>query len=228
MNERYNRQTGLPGIGQAGQEKIRRARVLVVGAGGLGSPVCTYLAGAGIGTLGIIDPDTVDVSNLHRQVLFREDEAGQPKAPLAARRLRRLNGEVRVETYAERLAEGNAAGIIGGYDVVVDACDNVATRYLVSDVTARLGKPYVYGAVGGFEGQASVFNVGPRPRTYRDLYPEPIAPPADKSIVGMAPAVIGSVEAHEVLKLVCGYGEPLAGKLWCIDLRTMQTFLLDI
>lgn len=226
-NPRYERQVGLPEIGEAGQEKIRRAKVLVVGTGGLGSPVCAYLAGAGIGTLGLVDADTVDPGNLHRQVLFAEAETGLPKVLMAARRIRQLNSEVRVETFTERLSATNAADLISRYDVVVDACDNVATRYLVSDLTASLGKPYVYGAVGGFEGQVSVFNVGPRPRTYRDLYPEPIAPSADKSIVGMAPAVIGSIEAHEVLKVVCGYGDILAGKLWSLDLRTMQAFLLD-
>lgn len=259
---RYTRQTGLPEIGEAGQEKLRRARVLLVGVGGLGAPISLYLTGAGIGHLGIIDDDVVSVSNLHRQVLYTEEEVGQPKAECAARRLRALNSDVEVTPYACRLTEANAEEIIRQYDLVVDGCDNYATRYLIDDVTARLGIPYIYGAVRGYEGQASVFNLRGGgslrggglhaaefqrasskqcaasqscetankqcPPRYRDLYPTPPPAPTDKSLVGMTPALVGSVLAHEVLKLVCGYGDTLAGRLWTIDLRTLQSFTLDL
>lgn len=227
-NERYSRQTGLPEIGEAGQAKIRRARVLLVGVGGLGAPISLYLTGAGIGHLGIVDDDVVSVSNLHRQVLYAEAEVGEPKALRAAQRLRALNSGVDITPYAERLTRENAETIIGQYDVVVDGCDNYDTRYLIDDVTRRLGKPYVYGAVRGFEGQASVFNTGSAPRSYRDLYPTPPPAPTDRSLVGMTPATVGSVMAHEVLKIVAGYGTTLAGRLWTIDLLTLQSFTLDL
>lgn len=161
---RYTRQTILPEIGDEGQRSLSCAAVLVVGAGGLGSPVLLYLAGAGVGRIGIVDDDMVSVTNLHRQVLYTESDLGAPKAECAARRLREMNGDIVVEPYATRLDEENARGIVTRYDIVVDACDNFATRYLVGDITAEAGIPYVYGAIGGFEGQVSVFNHGPRPR----------------------------------------------------------------
>ncbi|MCM1109408.1 MAG: HesA/MoeB/ThiF family protein [Clostridium sp.] len=230
--ERYARQGMLEEIGREGQEKLRRARVLVVGTGGLGSPITLYLTGAGIGRLGLVDEDTVSVSNLHRQVLYGEAETGMSKVEQAARRLRALNSEVEIRTYPCRLTAGNAAEIIAGYDIVVDACDNFATRYVLNDTCRALGKPYVYGAIQGFCGQVSVFCTGPQAKTYRDLYPDEEAmlrmPPPPKGVVGMTPAVVGSVEAHEVMKLVCGYGTPLAGKLWTIDLRDMQSYTLDL
>lgn len=228
---RYHRQILLDEIGRQGQEKLRRARVLVAGAGGLGSPVLLYLAGAGVGTLGIADDDRVSVSNLHRQVLYTSADEGEPKAAVAARRLRELNGDTLTEVHAERLVAENARRIIGRYDLVVDACDNFATRYLIGDVTAELGIPYVYGAICGFEGQVSVFNYGPRPRTYRDLWPDEQAMlriEAPKGVVGMTPAVTGSVEASEAMKIICGYGDVLAGKLWTIDLRTMQSLTVEL
>lgn len=228
---RYDRQTMLAEIGEHGQERLRRARVLVVGAGGLGSPILLYLAGAGVGTIGIADDDRVDISNLQRQVLYAESDAGQPKAGLAARRLRELNSDTTTEVYAERLTPDNARAIISRYDVVVDACDNFATRYLVGDITAEAGIPYVYGAICGFEGQVSVFNFGRRPRTYRDLWPDEQAlarMEVPKGVVGMTPAVTGAVEASEVMKIICGYGEVLAGRLWTMDLRTMQSVTVEL
>lgn len=227
-DERYARQLGLPEIGAEGMERLRRARVLLVGAGGLGSPVALYLAGAGVGHLCLVDNDVVQVTNLHRQILYSTPETGLGKAECAARRLRTLNPDTEVEAVDGRFCEANAEALVARADVVVDGSDNFATRYLLSDTTARLGKPYVYGAVRGFQGQCAVFNAAPRPRTYRDLYPTEPPAPADKSLVGMTPAVIGSVEAHETLKLLCGYGTPLAGRLWSIDLRDMRTFLFDI
>ena len=228
---RYSRQISLPEMGESGQEKLRHAKVLIVGVGGLGSPIALYLAGAGVGTIGLVDDDTVSISNLHRQVLYAEPEVGQPKTLCAARRLQALNSEVEIQPYPLRLDKDNARNIIPQYDIVVDGCDNFATRYLLNDVCAEFSKPYVYGAIQGFEGQVSVFcHGGGHAKTYRDLYPDESAtlqmPPPDKSVIGVTPAIVGSVEANEVLKLICGYGDVLAGKLWTVDLRTMQSYIL--
>lgn len=229
---RYERQTMLPEIGTEGQKKLQKAKVLIVGTGGLGSPIALYLTGAGVGTLGLIDDDTVSLNNLHRQVLYTEAEVGRRKTEQAAERLRSLNSEVQFRTYSCRLTKDNAAAIIAEYDIVADACDNFATRYLLSDTCTALNKPYVYGAIQGFCGQVSVFCCGEQPRTYRDLYTDEEAtlrmPPPHKGVVGMTPAVVGSVQAHEVMKLICEYGEPLCGRLWTIDLCTMQSYTLVI
>lgn len=228
---RYNRQITLAEIGEAGQEKLRKARILIVGVGGLGSPIALYLAGAGVGTIGLIDDDIVSITNLQRQVLYTEEEVGQSKVQCAARRLRALNSEVKIETYPFRLHNENVHELITEYDIVVDGCDNFATRYLISDTCASLGKPYVYGAIQGFEGQVSVFCYGEQPKTYRNLYPDEEGtlrmPSPDKSVIGVTPAIVGSVEANETLKLICGYGEVLSGKLWTIDLRSMQSYILS-
>lgn len=227
---RYTRQLSLPEIGEAGQKKLHQAKVLIVGVGGLGSPIALYLAGAGVGTLGLVDDDIVSISNLHRQVLYAENEVGQPKTLSAAKRLQALNSDVKVHIYPFRLGKGNARKIIAEYDIVVDGCDNFVTRYLLSDTCAALHRPYVYGAIQGLEGQVSVFCHGESGKTYRDLYPDEKAtlqlPLADKSVVGVTPAIVGSVEASEVLKLICGYGEVLTGRLWTIDLRTLQSHIL--
>ena len=227
---RYERQTMLPEIRTGGQERLRAARVLVVGTGGLGSPVSLYLAGAGIGHIGLVDDDAVSTTNLHRQVLYAE--VGLPKVVLAARRLRALNSDVDVKPYACRLTPNNAAGMIQDYDIVVDACDNYPTRYLLNDICRAQGKPYVYGAIEGFCGQVSVFCRTAEAKSYRDLYPDEEAacqlPPAFKGVVGMTPAIVGSVQAHEVMKLVCGYGDVLDGRLWTIDLRTMQSYIIEL
>lgn len=227
-SERYSRQTGLPEIGPQGQAKISRARVLIVGVGGLGSPISLYLAGAGVGHIGLVDDDVVSPSNLHRQVLYTTAETGQSKAAQAARRLTALNPEVEVTALAVRLTEENAEEIVSNYDIVVDGCDNYATRYVIDDVCRRLGKPYVYGAVCGFEGQASVFHATPSSLGYRNLYPTPPTPPASKALVGMTPGVVGSILAHETLKLICGYGPTLDGRLWTINLLTMESFTLAL
>lgn len=229
---RYGRQTMLPEISAEGQERLRTARVLVVGAGGLGSPASLYLAGAGIGHIGLVDDDTVSTTNLHRQVLYAEAEVGLPKVVLAARRLRALNSEVDVKPHACRLTRENADKVVHDYDIVVDACDNYATRYLLNDICKAQGKPYVYGAIEGFCGQVSVFCRSAGAKTYRDLYPDEEAacqlPSAVKGVVGMTPAIVGSVQAHEVMKLVCGYGNVLDGRLWTIDLRTMQSYIIKL
>lgn len=232
MENRYHRQMLLPEIGAEGQARLRAARVLLVGVGGLGSPIALYLVGAGVGTLGLVDDDVVSESNLHRQVLYGESQLGLPKADEAVRRLHDLNAEVRLEAYPCRLTRENAAEIVDGYDIVVDGCDNFATRFVLDDACRTAGVPYVYGAVGGFEGQVSVFNAGDAPHHYRELFPDEAAtlamPHPGKGIAGMTPAVVGGVMAQQVLQLICGYGEPLVGKLWTIDLRTMQTFLIDL
>ncbi len=232
MTDRYDRQLLLPEIGEAGQKKLRQARVLLVGAGGLGSPASLYLCGAGIGHLGIVDDDVVSTTNLHRQVLYSEELIGQPKAAEAAKRLAALNPEVEVEALACRLTNDNAADLIAQYDIVVDGCDNFATRFLIDDVCAAQRKPYVYGAVCGFCGQVSVFHAGAVPHSYRELYPDEAAtlamPHPGKAIVGMTPGVVGSVLAAQTVQLICGYGEPLCGKLWTIDLRDMSTFLIEL
>lgn len=225
--ERYSRQLGLPEIGEKGQQKLASARVLLVGVGGLGTPISLYLTGAGIGTLGIIDNDTVSLSNLHRQVLYNEAELGQPKATTAANKLSKLNSDTNIKAYAERLTPANAENIISQYDIVVDGCDNYDTRYLIDKVTAHQHKPYVYGAVSGFQGQVSVFNTPYKPHRYTELFPQKPEAPGDKNVVAMSPAIVGATLAHEVIKLICGYGEPLTGKLWTIDLLTMQTNVIE-
>ncbi len=230
MESRYDRQMLLPEIGQEGQRRLAAAKVLLVGVGGLGAPIATYLAAAGIGTLGLMDGDTVSVSNLHRQTLFEASQTGQLKTTCAARRLKRLNGEVDIKEYPFRLAADNAREIVAAYDIVVDGTDNFATRYLISDTCLALGKPYVYGSILGLEGQVAVLCKGEA--TYRTLFPDEEAtlamPHPGKAVVGVTPAVTGSVEASQVLQLTCGYGEPLIDKLWTIDLRTMQSFIIQL
>lgn len=223
--ERYNRQMILPEIGEEGQNKLSKAKVLIVGVGGLGSPIALYLAGAGVGSIGLIDDDVVSVSNLQRQVLYTEEEVGLPKAAQAKKRLEALNRDIKVEAYNMRLTDGNADDIISGYDIVVDGCDNFQTRYLINDTCRKLGKVYVYGAIRAFDGQVSVFNYNGGP-DYRTLFPDEeemkLMPAPPKGVIGATPGLIGCVEAGEVLKIIVGYGEVLSGKLWYIDLKTMQ------
>lgn len=224
---RYDRQMILPEIGEEGQKKLLDAKVLIVGVGGLGSPIALYLAGAGVGCIGLVDDDVVSISNLQRQVLYSEKELGKSKAVCAAERLSALNSEIKVQPYSTRLTEDNARDIIGKYDIVVDGCDNFATRYLINDICIEQGKPYIYGAICGFEGQVSVFNFGNRKKSYRNLYPDEEEmkrmPPPPKGVMGITPAVVGSIEATEVLKVIGGFGDVLAGELWTIDLRTLQS-----
>lgn len=224
---RYDRQMILPEIGEEGQKKLLDAKVLIVGVGGLGSPIALYLAGAGVGCIGLVDDDVVSISNLQRQVLYSEKELGKSKAVCAAERLSALNSEIKVQPYSTRLTEDNARDIIGKYDMVVDGCDNFATRYLINDICIEQGKPYIYGAICGFEGQVSVFNFGNRKKSYRNLYPDEEEmkrmPPPPKGVMGITPAVVGSIEATEVLKVIGGFGDVLAGELWTIDLRTLQS-----
>lgn len=225
MTDRYARQTTLPEIGESGQEKLRRASVLIVGAGGLGSPAALYLAAAGVGTLGLVDFDRVDITNLHRQVLYGTSDVGRPKLEAARERLEDLNPDVRVITHSARLTSENALDILRDYDVILDGTDNFATRYLVNDACVLLGKPNVYGSVFRFDGQVSVFAAKDGP-CYRCLYPEPPPPGlvpscAEGGVLGVLPAMIGSLQATEAIKLITGVGQTLAGRLLLFDaLRT--------
>src|SRR5688572_14058725 len=218
---RYARQIKLPEIGAAGQDKLRASSVLIIGAGGLGSPSALYLAAAGIGRIGLVDFDRVDVTNLHRQILYGTSDVGVPKLEAAAVRLRDLNPDVRVETHDARLTSENALELIAQYDIVVDGTDNFATRYLVNDACVLLGKPNVYGSIFRFDGQASVFCTAEGP-CYRCLYPEPPPPGmvpscAEGGVLGVLPGLIGTLQATEAIKLILGVGEPLIGRLTLVD-----------
>lgn len=226
--ERYARHIVLPEIGGSGQQKLKRARVLVVGAGGLGAPVLQYLAAAGVGTLGIIDDDTVSLSNLQRQVIHDTDSVGETKNASAVRSISRINPEVKVEPLDMRITADNAAEIVRRYDIVADGSDNFDTRYVVADACAAEKKPLVHAAVGRFDGSVTVLKPfetdadGRRNPTYRDLFPEP--PPAgmvpscaEAGVLGALTGVIGTLQAMEVIKLITGVGEPLVGRLLLYD-----------
>jgi sulfur-carrier protein adenylyltransferase/sulfurtransferase len=223
---RYSRHLILPDIGIAGQRKLKAARVLLVGAGGLGSPAALYLAAAGVGTIGLVDFDVVDRTNLQRQVLHGTAAIGRSKLESAAERLHDINPHAHVEPFAVRLTAENALGILGGFDVVVDGSDNFPTRYLVNDACVLLGKPDVYGAVFRFDGQASVF-AAPHGPCYRCLYAEPPPPDlvpscAEGGVLGVLPGIIGSIQALEAIKLITGVGEPLTGRLLLLDALHLQ------
>ncbi|GLY28491.1 molybdopterin-synthase adenylyltransferase MoeB [Kineosporia sp. NBRC 101731] len=227
---RYSRQVLLPGLGSVGQRRLKNARVLVIGAGGLGSPVLTYLAAAGVGTISVIDDDVVEVSNLHRQVLHAGSALGTPKVDSAVRALAELNPLVKVESRQNRITRDNALEIIEGHDVVLDGTDNFATRYLVGDACSIAGVPLVWGSVFRFDGQVSVFwsrpPQGHAPVTYRDLHPTPPPPGsvpscAEGGVLGVTCAAIGSVMATEAIKLITGVGEPLLGRIMLFDAAGM-------
>jgi len=224
--ERYSRHLILPGVGLEGQKKLKAAKVLCVGTGGLGSPVLLYLAAAGIGRLGIIDFDTVDISNLQRQIIHTVERVGQSKAQSAKERIAQLNPHCQVDVYETQLNAGNALDIIANYDVVVDGTDNFPTRYLVNDACTLLNKPFIYGSILWFEGQVSVFNYQGGP-TYRDLFPEPPPPGAVPScaegvVLGVLCGVIGSLQATETIKVILGLGETLSGRLLLYNALKMQ------
>lgn len=205
---RYNRQMMLPEIGEAGQLRLKNAKVLVIGAGGLGCPILQYLATAGVGTLGIIDFDTVEIHNLHRQILYTEADIDQPKAEIASAVIRQLNPEINCLVFNEKLTAANANSILQDFDVIVDGCDNFATRYLVNDTCVVLKKPLVYGSILKFEGQIAVFNHNGS-KQLRDLFPEPPNPEdvpncSLNGVMGTLPGIIGTMMAHETLKLIIG------------------------
>jgi sulfur-carrier protein adenylyltransferase/sulfurtransferase len=223
---RYSRHLILPDVGVEGQRRLKAARIVLIGAGGLGSPLALYLAAAGVGTLGLVDFDVVDVSNLHRQVLHGTKDVGRPKLESARDRIRDINPHVHVEPYETRLTSENALDIIRDYDVVIDGTDNFATRYLTNDACVLLGKPNVYGSIFRFEGQASVFATEDGP-CYRCLFPEPPPPGlvpscAEGGVLGVLPGLVGTIQATEGIKLVLGVGEPLIGRLLLVDALTMR------
>ncbi len=223
--QRYSRHLIIPDVGMDGQKRLKNAKVLVVGAGGLGSPTLMYLAAAGVGTLGIIDFDVVDESNLQRQVIHGQSDIGKPKAESARETIEEINPFVKVVLHKERLDSSNALEIFADYDLILDGTDNFATRYLVNDAAVLLNKPYVWGSIFRFDGQVSVFwnEYGPN---YRDLYPEPPPPGmvpscAEGGVLGVLCATIGSVMANEAIKLITGIGDPLVGRLLIYDALEM-------
>lgn len=223
---RYSRHLIIPDVGMDGQKRLKNAKVLVVGAGGLGSPALLYLAAAGVGTLGIIDFDVVDESNLQRQIIHGQSDIGRSKAESARDSVKEVNPNTHVILHQERLESDNALEILGGYDLILDGTDNFATRYLVNDACVILGKPYVWGSIYRFDGQVSVFwnEYGPQ---YRDLYPEPPPPGmvpscAEGGVLGVLCSSIGSVMVNEAIKLITGIGEPLVGRLLIFDALEMS------
>ncbi|MDO5969086.1 HesA/MoeB/ThiF family protein [Flavivirga aquimarina] len=229
---RYNRHIILSEIGQEGQDKISKAKVLVIGAGGLGCPVLQYLTAAGIGTLGIVDFDVVELSNLQRQVLFGTSSLGENKASAAKKRLEDLNDSISIVAYPEKLTHKNAVDLFNQYDIIVDGSDNFATRYLVNDATVITNKPLVFGSIYKFEGQVSVFNYNNGP-SYRCLFPTPpekgtVPNCSEIGVLGVLPGIIGSMQANEVLKIILGLGQPLSGKLLCYNALNNQSITLKI
>ncbi len=223
---RYSRHLLLPEVGVAGQKALRRAKVLLVGAGGLGAPAALYLAAAGVGELGVVDLDAVELSNLQRQILYGTADVGRPKILAATERIERLNPGVRVVPHEGKLDSSNALEIVKGYDLVVDGTDNFPTRYLVNDACVLLGKPNVYGSIYRFEGQVSVFDARRGP-CYRCLYAEPPPPDlvpscAEAGVLGVLPGVVGALQATEAIKLIVGIGEPLVGRLLLYDASSMR------
>ncbi len=232
---RYARHFAIPEFGLEGQEKLKQSKVLVVGAGGLGSPVLLYLAAAGVGKIGIVDFDVVDTSNLQRQVLYTVADVGKSKAQLAKARILAMNPHIKVAVYEEALTRDNALQLVSQYDVVADGTDNFPTRYLVNDACVLAGKVNVYASIFRFEGQVSVFNLpaadGSRGANYRDLFPEPPPPDmvpncAEGGVLGVLPGIIGSLQASEVIKVITGVGEPLSGRLFLFDAAAFSTRVL--
>ncbi len=226
QRNRYQRHLLLPEVGVEGQAKLLESKVLLLGAGGLGSPAALYLAAAGVGTIGIVDMDEVDASNLQRQILHNVDRIGDRKVDSAKKTLTLLNPDVNVVTYDTRLSAENILDIIAGYDVIVDGADNFPSRYLLNDASVKLGIPVVHGSIFRFEGMVSVFHpkLGP---TYRDMVPEPppaeLAPScAEAGVLGVLPGIIGSIQALETLKLLLGLGEPLIGRILAVDTTEMS------
>lgn len=232
-NKSYDRQTRLPEIGQAGQQRLLGASVLCVGAGGLGSPALLYLAAAGVGRIGIIDFDRVDESNLQRQVLFDTEAVGKPKALEAARRLKVLNPGIQIEAYDEELNAENAARLFPLYDVILDGSDNFETKFLINDAAVKFDKPSIYGALQGFEGQISVFNYQNSP-CYRCLYPEKPAQPimncAEAGVIGAVAGLIGVTQALQAIQIITGHEsfEPLSGKVMTLDTRSMNSRIITL
>ncbi len=229
---RYSRHFMLPEVGESGQAKLLDAKVLCIGAGGLGSPAAFYLAAAGVGTLGIVDHDVVDLSNLQRQILHTHERLGMPKVESAQKTLTALNPDVRVVPFSERLSSENVMRIIQDFDIIVNGCDNFPTRYLINDACVMAKKPLVDGSIFQFEGQATVFYPGEGP-CYRCLFPEPPPPGAAPScaeagVLGVLPGLIGCVQALEAIKLILGKGKPLIGRMFYVDTLSMEVRILKL
>ncbi|OUR91133.1 dinucleotide-utilizing protein [Flavobacteriales bacterium 34_180_T64] len=229
---RYSRHIVLSEIGHIGQEKLSKAKVLVIGAGGLGCPVLQYLTAAGIGTIGVIDHDTVEVSNLQRQILFGTSSLGLNKALAAKRRLEDLNPTITIHAYPEKLTHSNAKSYFEAYDIIVDGTDNFETRYLISDMAIIQNKPVVYAAIFKFEGQVSVFNYQNGP-SYRCVFPNPpnegsVSNCSEVGVLGVLPGIIGSMQANEVLKIILDFGYILSGKILCFNSKTSETAIIKV
>ena len=227
LQERYNRHIILPQIGKEGQEKLFQAKVLVVGAGGLGSPILQYLTAAGIGKIGIVDADVVSISNLQRQILYKENQIGELKVEKAREALLQLNSNITITTYPFILDASNAETIIFDYDIVVGATDNFASRICINEVTKKLGKPFIHGSIEEFEGQISVFNYKNGP-SYTDLYsdtPEEATLPI--GVMGVLPGIIGSMQACEVIKIILQQGVVLSGKLLIYNTLNASSVCID-
>ena len=223
---RYSRHLIMPEVGMDGQLKLKQAKVLCIGTGGLGAPLGLYLAAAGVGRIGLVDFDSVDLTNLQRQILFGTDDIGRPKIEAATDRLRNLNPDIQIDRFETRLTSENALDILKNYDIVVDGTDNFPTRYLVNDACVILGKPNVYGSIFRFEGQITIFGAPGGP-CYRCLYPEPPPPGlvpscAEGGVLGVLPGIVGAIQAAETLKLIIGKGEPLIGRLLLFDALAMR------
>ena len=234
---RYSRHILIPDFGLDGQKKLKKSRALVIGAGGLGSPVLLYLAAAGVGTIGIVDGDVIEETNLQRQILFNTNQIGSSKTEKAAELLRLLNPHIIIKTHPVWLNAGNALAIFSDYDLIIDGSDNFPTRYLVNDACVILDKPLVYGSIFQFEGQVSVFNLitpqGSRGPNYRDLFPEPPAPGlipscSEGGVLGVLPGIIGSMQANEAIKVLSGIGSTLSGRLYIFDALNFHSVTLNI
>lgn len=235
-NDRYIRQMILPGFGSEAQDKLSQAKVLIVGIGGLGCPALQYLAGAGVGTIGIMDADKISLSNLHRQSLFNENELGLLKVEVAAKKVKAQNSLIKIEEYPFAINKSNAIEVIANFDLIIDATDNFSAKYLINDVCVWLKKPLVFGAVSGYEGQVAIFNVaeaGIDPIHYRHLFPEQpvaneIASCEETGVIGVLPGIIGTMQAAEAIKLITGLGNPLNKRLLTYNFLSAQWFEIEI
>ncbi len=226
LDDRYARQINLPEVGEIGQQKLKKASIIVIGAGGLGSPALLYLAAAGVGRITIVDGDVVDASNLHRQILYTESDIGTKKVMAAAKKLSSINSEIIIEVFSEFLDEKNAKKFITGHDILIDGSDNIPTRYILDDACKEIGIPWVHASIHRFEGQVACFNISGS-AGYRDLFPDPSAAKhapncAEAGVLGVLPGIIGTIQATQALKICLGIGNDLAGEVLIIDTKTMK------
>ncbi|MEJ2882690.1 ThiF family adenylyltransferase [Pedobacter sp. GR22-6] len=235
MSERYNRQTILDGFGEGGQQRLSQAKVLVIGAGGLGCPALQYLVAAGIGHVGIADDDTIALSNLHRQILYSTEDVGELKADVAGRKLKAMNPEISIATHPFRIRRDNILELLKKYDIILDGTDNFESRYLINDACALLAKPLVFAAVSGYEGQLAIFNAGPKEQrtNYRDIFPIPPLPGeipncAESGVLGVLPGILGTMAASETIKLISGIGEALLNQLLHYNLLNQAQYIISL